>query len=59
MSGVSNVCLFDFTTRFYNFVSAFQKLPKIGTEIIHACDSFLITGCTSITFAFILWRGII
>ena len=38
----------------YNFVPAFRKLSKGGTEIVHTCVSCRIPGfCTSIVFAFI------
>ena len=40
--------------RFYNFVPAFQKLPKGGTEVVQACDSCCVPGlCASIALAFI------
>ena len=42
--------------RFYNFVPAFQKLPKGGIGIVQACDSYHVSGfCASIALAFILW----
>ena len=41
--------------RFYNFVPAFQKLSKGGTEIVQACGSCRVPGfCASIALAFIL-----
>ena len=41
--------------RFYNFVPAFQKLSKDGTEIAQACDSCRMAGFYgSIALAFIL-----
>ena len=55
MSGENDVCYIDFTTRFYNFVPAFQKLSKGGNEIVQACSSCWMPGfCTSIGFVFIL-----
>ena len=66
MSGVNNVCFFGINylsqrchelskARFYNFVPAFQKLSKGGTEIVQACDSCRMPGfCGSIVLAFIL-----
>ena len=42
-------------TKFYNFVPAFQKLPKGSTQIVQACDSCHAPGFgASMALAFIL-----
>ena len=70
MSRVNNVCLFVFNylpqryyelskARFYNFVPAFRKLPKGGTEIVQACDSYHMSWfCASVVLAFISGVGL-
>ena len=41
--------------KFYNFVPAFQKLSKGGTEIVQACHSCRMVGfCASTALAFVL-----
>ena len=66
MSGINNLRLFVIKylsqrchqlskARFNNFVPAFQKLSKGGTEIVQARDSCRMPGfCASIVFAFSL-----
>ena len=52
---VSSTPLTRVGQRFFNFVPAFQKLSKGGTEIVQACDSCRVPGfCASIALAFIL-----
>ena len=42
---VSSSLLTRVGQRFDNFVPAFQKLSKGGTEIVQACDSCRVPGC--------------
>ena len=54
MFSVSSFLLMGVAQRFYNFVPAFQKLSKDGTDIVQACGSCCVPRfCASIALAFL------